>query len=161
MLYIRREGGVRKSQVIHAIKLGCNLLLQDSDLVIIALTGTTADNIGDSTIYTSFAIGIRNRHRKSNILSNLWITQYIMIVDKLSIFEIEILLNIGKQLAKARSFSNLSTAVFNDLPIIIVMGDFYQFLPITGQRLWNELQINEDYNGKTLWLSFSSVITLI
>ncbi len=56
-----------------------------------------------------------------------------MIVDEKSMVELEMLSNMGKQLAKARSLSNSSTAVFGDLPIIIVMGDFYQFPPIVGR----------------------------
>ncbi len=58
-----------------------------------------------------------------------------MIVDELSMVKMEMLSNMGKQLAKARGFSNFSTAVLGGLPIVIVMGDFYQFLPIAGQPL--------------------------
>ncbi len=39
--------------------------------------------------------------------------------------EMEMLSNIGKQLAKACGLSNSSPAVFGGLPIVIVMGDFY------------------------------------
>ncbi len=115
LLYIRGEGGVGKSRVVHAIELGCNLLLRDSDLVITAPTDAAADNIGGSTIHTSLAISIRNRHGKSNILSSLWTAQCIMIVDELSMVKMEMLSNMGKQLAKARGLSNSSTAVFGGL----------------------------------------------
>ena len=64
-------------------------------------------------------------------------------------------------MAKPRGLSNSSMAVFGGLPIVIVMGDFYQFLSIAGCSLWDELQTDEDHNGKTLWLYFFSVITLI
>ncbi len=84
-----------------------------------------------------------------------------MIVDEISMVKLEMLSNMGKQLAKARSLSNSRTTVFGRLPIVIVMGDFYQFLPIAGRPLWGEPQTDEDHNRKTLWLSFSSVITLI
>ncbi len=160
LFYIHGESGVGKSRVIHAIELGCNLLLRDSNLVITAPTGAIADNIGGSTIHTSLAIGIRNRHRKSNILSSLRTARCIMIMDELSIVEMEMLSNMGKLLAKARGLSNSSIAMFGGLPIVIVMEDFYQFLPIAEQPLWGEPQTDEDHNGKTLWLFFSSVITL-
>lgn len=70
LLYIRGEGGVGKSRVVHAIELGCTILSRDSDLVITAPTGAAADNIGGSTIHTTLAIGVRNRHGKSNAISN-------------------------------------------------------------------------------------------
>lgn len=160
LLYICGEGGVRKSRIVHAIELGCALLLRDSDLVITAPMGAAADNIGGSTIHTSLAIGVRNRHGKSNAISNLWTARCIMIVDEISMVKLEMLSNIGKQLAKARGLSNSSTAVFGGLPIVIVMGNFYQFPPIAGRPLWGKPQTDDDHNGKTLWLSFSSVITL-
>lgn len=56
-----------------------------------------------------------------------------MIMDELSMVEIEMFLNMGKQLAKARGLLNSSSAVFCGLPFVIVMGDFYQFLPIAGR----------------------------
>ncbi len=160
LLYIPGKGGVGKNRVVHAIEMGCALLSQNSDLVITAPTGAAADNIGGSTIHTSLAIGIRNRHGKSNAISNLWTARCIMIVDEISIVELEMLSNMRKQLAKARGLSNFSTAVFGGLPIIIVMGDFYQFPPIAGRPLWGEPQTDENHNRKTLWLSFSLVITL-
>ena len=83
-----------------------------------------------------------------------------MIVNEISIIELEMLSNMGKQLAKARSLSNFSTAVFGGLLIIIVMGYFYHFLPIAGHLLWGKPQIKKDHNSKILWLFFTLVITL-
>ncbi len=71
LLYICNKSRVKKSRVVHGIELRCTLLLQDLDLVIIALTDIVVDNIGGNTIYTSLAIGIRNRYKKSNTISNL------------------------------------------------------------------------------------------
>lgn len=83
-----------------------------------------------------------------------------MIVDEISIVELEMLSNLEKQLAKARNLSNSSIVVFGDLSIVIVMGDFYQFSPIAGHLFWSKPQTNKDHNSKTLWLSFSFIITL-
>ncbi len=71
LLYIYKEDGVEKNRVVYTIELGYNLLLRDFNLIITAPTGAAADNIGGSTIYTSFAIDIRNKHGKSNILFSL------------------------------------------------------------------------------------------
>ncbi len=37
--------------------------------------------------------------------------------------------------AKARGLSSKRTAMFGGLPIVILMGDFYQFLPMIGRPL--------------------------
>ncbi len=125
LLYIRGKHGVEKSKVVYMIELGYTLLSQDSNRVITAPTGATADNIDGSTIHTSLAISVKNRYRKSNTISNLWTAQYIMIVDEISMVKLEILSNMEKQLAKARGLSNSSTAMFGGLLIVIVIGDFY------------------------------------
>lgn len=96
LLYIGIKSGVRKSKIIHAIKLKYTLLFQGSNLIIIASMSAIMDNICDSTIYVSLVIGIRKRHGKSNAISNLQIAWYIMIVDKISIVKLEILFKIGK-----------------------------------------------------------------
>ena len=48
-----------------------------------------------------------------------------MIIDKINMVKLEILSNIGKQLAKAQGLSNSNTIMFQDLLIVIVIGDFY------------------------------------
>ena len=71
LLYICSKGRVEKSEFVYAIQLGYTFLLQNSDLVITILMGALANNISDSIIYTSFAISIKNKHRKSNKIFNL------------------------------------------------------------------------------------------
>ena len=52
--------------------------------------------------------------------------------------KLEMLSNMGKQLAKARGLSNFNMAVFGGLLIVIVMENFYQFPPIAGRLFWGE-----------------------
>lgn len=63
-------------------------------------------------------------------------------------------------MSKARGVSNNSTAIFDSLLIVIIVGDFYLFPPIRGYTLWMKSKTNHDRNSKTLWLSILSVITL-
>lgn len=136
-------------------------LSQNFNLAITTQTSAIVNNIDGSTIYTSLAIDVKNRNEKLNIILNLWIIQYIIIVNKINIVKLKMLFNIGKQLAKACGFSNSSIAMFENLPIIIVMENFYQFFLIAGHLFWGKLQTNKYHNRKTLWLSFFLVITLI
>lgn len=94
--YICSEGRVRKNRVIHAIELRYTLLSRDLDLVITALIGVTVDNIGINIIHTSLAIGVKNKNGKLNIIFNLWITQYIIIVNKINMVKLEIISNMKK-----------------------------------------------------------------
>ena len=75
--------------------------------------------------------------------------RYIIIVDEITIIGLEIFFNIEKQLAKACGLSNFSIIVFGDLPIVIVMRDFYQFFPIADHLFWGKSQTDKDYNSKT------------
>lgn len=160
LLYIRGEGGVGKSRVVMAIEIGFSLLSRKDQLVLAAPTGAAANNIGGSTIHTCLGIGVRNKQGRSQKVSSLWTRRFALIIDEISMVELDMLSNIGKQLAKARGLGNDSTAVFGGLPIVILMGDFYQFSPVVGRPLWGQPRSDEDHNGKTLWECFDSVITL-
>lgn len=50
--------------------------------------------------------------------------------------------------------------LFGGLPILILMGDFYQFSPVVGRLLWDEEHTDEDCYGKMLWRGFDAIITL-
>ena len=64
--------------------------------------------------------------------------------------QLEMLSNIEKQLAKASSLSNSSIVVFADLSIIIIIENFNQIFIIINYFLWDEPQIDKNYNNKTL-----------
>ena len=62
----------------------------------------------------------------------------------------------------ARSLSRESTDFFGGLPIVILMGDFFQFPPIRGTPLWKEPRPrnDEEQNGRMIWHLFKEVIIL-
>jgi hypothetical protein len=51
---------------------------------------------------------------------------------------------------------------FSGLPIVILMGDFFQFPPVRGPPLWKNPRYanDEDAVGKLLWHRFQNVIIL-
>lgn len=61
-----------------------------------------------------------------------------------------ILLNIIKQLAKAKSFTYKSTIMFGSLLIVILIEDFHKFFLIIGRLLWDKDCIEKNYYGKIL-----------
>lgn len=160
MLYVRGERGVGKSQVVNALELGFSLLSCRGDFVLVSLTGAAADNIGGSTIHTCLSISVRGKQGHANKVSSLWTKQCALIVDEISMVDLEMLSNMARQLAKAKGLENKSTAVFGGLPIIILMRNFYQFSPVVGRPLWEQPRLNDDHSGKMLWECFNLVLTL-
>ncbi len=58
LLYVRREGGVGKTRVIYVLKIDFTLLNRRNELIILVLTGYTAEGIGGSIVYIAFNISI-------------------------------------------------------------------------------------------------------
>jgi len=62
----------------------------------------------------------------------------------------------------AKSLDRSSPDLFGGVPIVIFMGDFFQFPPVKGPALWREPRDgnDEDSNGQMIWHRFREVIIL-
>jgi hypothetical protein len=58
LLYIGGKGRVGKSQVIKGIKAGIDLIYHKHEVILMALTGAAADQIGRNTCHTSLGISL-------------------------------------------------------------------------------------------------------
>jgi hypothetical protein len=164
LLYIRGEGGTGKSQIVKAIDAGMDLLARKHEVIVMAPTGAAADNIGGNTYHTSLGISI-NRSRGTTMSSRvrrLWSRKTIMIVDEVSMMDLTMASVIDNHCKIAKSLDRSSTDLFGGLPVVIFIGDFFQFLPVRGPALWKELRrgAGEDENGRLLWHQFRQVIIL-
>jgi hypothetical protein len=103
-----------------------------------APTGAAADNIGGNTLHTSLGI------------------------DEVSMMDLSMLSVINNHCKTARSLDRGSPDFFGALPIVILMGDFFQFPPVRGPALWKEPRRGnaEDEDGRLLWHQFRNVIIL-
>lgn len=160
LLCIQREGGVDKSRVVNEIELRFSLFSGRADLVLAISTSATASNIERSTIYTCLGTGVRNSQRRINKDLSIWTQCYVLIINEISIIELNILSNIAIQLAKVRGLSNKSTLIFGEPLIIIFIKDFYKFSSMIGWSFWEEVYTIEDLYNKMLWTSFNTIITL-
>ena len=61
-----------------------------------------------------------------------------MIIDEISMTDLQSLSRINKRCNMARSLRSDSSELFGELPIVILMGDFYQFPPVKGLPLWRQ-----------------------
>jgi hypothetical protein len=55
-----------------------------------------------------------------------------------------------------------STDFFGGLPVVILMGDFFQFPPVRGPPLWKTPRKGKDdeENGQLIWHQFKQVVLL-
>ena len=72
LLYVRKEGRVRKSRIIEAIQLGFGLLKKRSKLLIAASTRASAADIGGVTIHRALSIDGRVKNKKQRIVKKPW-----------------------------------------------------------------------------------------
>lgn len=159
LLYIRDEGRVGKSCVVKAIELGFSLLKRRQKLMIAAPTGAAASNIGGNTIHA--ALSIKTPGQKASHLSNTWTQQTALIIDEVSMIHLNLLATIDSQLRKAKENPEDSTAFFDGLSLVVLMGDFFQFAPVGGKALWSDKKLTPtEERGKIIWSAFTSVIIL-
>ncbi len=90
-----------------------------------------------------------------------WQNHSALILDEISIVSLRLLGMIDMHLSQAKDKTNIDIAVLGVLALVIVMGDFHQFLLVTGRSLWTGPVTEEEIHGKSIWNHFISVITLI
>ena len=80
----------------------------------------------------------------------------------MSMLDLTALSMVNNKCKTAKSLDRSSPNLFGALPIIIFMGDFFQFPPIKGSALWREPRDgnDEDVNGQMIWHQFKEVIIL-
>lgn len=75
--------------------------------------------------------------------------------------QLKLLAKMDNQLRKTRGAIVSSIALFSGLPLIILMGDFYQFAPTNNRLLWDRPYSEEETHGKVLWDNFQVVLSFI
>ena len=164
LLYIGGEAGTGKSQIIKAIVAAMTLLRRQDEVILMAPTGAAADNINGNTYHTSLgmSIGKKGNPKAPQRIQRLWANKTIMVIDEISMVDLQTLSTINHRCKIARALSADSPELFGGLPIVIVMGDFFQFPPVKGLPLWQEPRQNkeEEVAGHQIWLRFTDVIIL-
>jgi Helitron helicase-like domain at N-terminus/PIF1-like helicase len=164
LVYIGGEGGTGKSQIVRAVVAAMILLGRLEEIILMAPTGAAADNIDGNTYHTSLGISIGNRSSRaaSQRIQRLWAKKTIMIIDEISMVDLQSLSRINNRCKIARALPVDSPDLFGGLPVVIFMGDFYQFPPVRGLPLWREPRENyqEEVTGHQIWRRFTQVIIL-
>lgn len=137
LLYVRREEYVAKSCVIHALKIEFTLLDKRNELMFLVPTGYAAEDIRRRTVYIAVSISTCNVKSLSTNVNAIWTHQSSLIIDVLSMIPLGLLAIIDKQLYKAQNAIVFLISLFDNLPLVILIGDFYQFTPLSDHALWN------------------------
>lgn len=96
LIYVKDEGGVRKKRVVKAIEMGFALLSRRNELVISALTGSTANSISRSTIPTALEVNNRARKNYQVKINAQWSYCSFLIIDKVSIIDLKLFTSMDK-----------------------------------------------------------------
>lgn len=162
--YLGGEGGTGKSFVVRALKAVLTLLQREHEIIVTAPTGCAADNIDGNTYHTALGLSFDNQPRKSPLrrIQRLWSNKTIMVIDEVSMVDLQTLAKINRQCNIARSLSAQSSELFGDMPVILFMGDFYQFPPVRGLPLWRQPRDNkeDEQTGRDIWHRFTNVVIL-
>ena len=68
-------------------------------------------------------------------MEKIWCNKIAIIVDKISIVSLDLLTTVDLYLSKAKVLYKNSSAILGRLLIVIFLGNFFQFSPITGKSL--------------------------
>ena len=158
LLAVAGEGGVGKTRVIKAVERGFELLQRKEEVIKLAPTGAAAYNIRGRTLHTALAIDVFDRPRQTikPQVQSLWQGRSTLFVDEISMVSLPMLNTINQQCSKICSVGQDATAA---LPVVVFMGDFHQFAPISAQPLWQTPKIPRAVLGKAIWDRFTDVVT--
>src|SRR5436305_13912462 len=119
-----------------------------------APTGAAADNICGNTYHSALGISLAKKQKLSvsSRIMRLWAKKMIMIIDEVSMMDLSMLSTINNQCKIAKSLDRNSPDLFGGLPVVIFIGDFYQFPPVREPALWKEPREgnDEDVNGQMI-----------
>jgi hypothetical protein len=111
-----------------------DLLHHKYKLILIALTGAAANLIRGNTYHTSLGISLNHSWAavKGLRVRQLWSRKTIIVINEVSMINLSTLSAINSHYKSAWLLDRTSPNLFSGLPIVILMGDFYQFPPVRG-----------------------------
>ncbi|XP_044714692.1 PIF1-like helicase domain-containing protein [Hirsutella rhossiliensis] len=170
--YTGGPGGTGKSRIIDALKDVFAARNQPHLLQITGTSGSSAAQIGGTTINSAcglIPIAIQtNRLPFSEAKKWIWKQKLVLVIDEVSMLGGATLHNVSHYLQALRDCPD---EPFGGMPVVLLMGDFYQFAPVRETSLLiirppdrTETPLRQAtisrHSGCRLWHLFKTVVLL-
>ncbi|KAM4066749.1 PIF1-like helicase [Hirsutella rhossiliensis] len=172
--YTGGPGGTGKSRIIDALKGVFAARDQPHLLQITGTSGSSAAQIGGTTIHSACGLDSNRNPNKppppfSEAKKWIWKLKLVLVIDEVSMLGGATLHNVSRHLQALRDCPD---EPFGGMPVVLLMGDFYQFAPRAGNKPPDQQTAgpNTDpplrqatishHSGCRLWYMFKTVVLL-
>lgn len=135
--YTGGPGGTGKSRIIDALKDVFAARAQRHLLQITGTSGSAAARIGGTTVYSACGLDAHRSPNKplppfSEAKKWMWKQKMVLVVDEISMLGGATLYDVSQHL---QSLRDCPEKPFGGIPVVLLMGDFYQFAPVRETSL--------------------------
>ncbi|KAM4067778.1 PIF1-like helicase [Hirsutella rhossiliensis] len=171
--YTGGPGGTGKSRIIDALKGVFAARNQPHLLQITGTSGSSAAHIGGTTIHSACGLDSHRDPNKppppfSEAKKWIWKQKLVLVIDEVSMLGGATLHNVSRHLQALRDCPD---EPFGGMPVVLLMGDFYQFAPVRETSLLiirppdrTETPLRQatisHHSGCRLWHLFKTVVLL-
>ncbi|KAJ6436034.1 reverse transcriptase domain protein [Purpureocillium lavendulum] len=171
--YTGGPGGTGKSRVIEALKWVFSARGQAHLLQITGTSGSAAAQIGGTTLHSACGLDTHRAPDKriplfSEAKKFVWKQKLVLVIDEVSMLGGTTLYEASCRL---QSLRDCPDKPFGGIPVVLLMGDFYQFAPVRETSLLVDRVANPasarlsqatvaHHRGFSLWLMFKTVVLL-
>ncbi|KJZ69247.1 hypothetical protein HIM_11370 [Hirsutella minnesotensis 3608] len=135
--YTGGPGGTGKSRIIDALK---DVFAARNQLHLLQITGTSgssAAQIGGTTVHSACGLDSHRDPNKppppfSEAKKWIWKQKLVLVIDEVSMLGGATLHNVSRHLQALRDCPD---EPFGGMPVVLLMGDFYQFAPVRKTSL--------------------------
>jgi len=170
--YTGGPGGTGKSRVIDALRHVFTARGQLHFLQVTGTSGSAAAHIGGTTVHSACGLDARRSSKQPPPFSEAkkwtWKQKLVLVIDEVSMLGGATLYDISCHL---QSLRDCPDKPFGGIPVVLLMGDFYQFAPVLETSLLVNRMADavfaspsqatlSHHRGHSLWQMFKTVVLL-
>ena len=170
--YTGGPGGTGKSRVIDALRRVFTARGQLHLLQVTGTSGSAAAHIGGTTVHSACGLDARRSSKQPPPFSEAkkwtWKQKLVLVIDEVSMLGGSTLYDISCHL---QSLRDCPDKPFGGIPVVLLMGDFYQFAPVRETSLLVNKMADpvfaspsqatlSHHRGHSLWQMFKTVVLL-